>query len=109
MQRRNRKPAPVEETPSEVSEPEEKLDPSTIEASDDLTLEITPEMVERFVQEADELLEAAEQGLLDWEKEPDSQDHVAMIFRSIHSFKGNSGFFGYSTLEKLSHQIEKRS
>nr|WP_320113773.1 chemotaxis protein CheA [uncultured Desulfuromonas sp.] len=99
-------PAPVEETPSEVSEPEEKLDPSTIEASDDLTLEITPEMVERFVQEADELLEAAEQGLLDWEKEPDSQDHVAMIFRSIHSFKGNSGFFGYSTLEKLSHQIE---
>ncbi|WP_321533206.1 chemotaxis protein CheA [uncultured Desulfuromonas sp.] len=96
--------APEQQSESEVEAT--KLDPSKIEATDDLTLEITPEMVERFVQEADELLETAEQSLLEWEKEPDSQDHVALIFRSIHSFKGNSGFFGYSTLEKLSHQIE---
>ena len=100
----------VEELSFEAPEPEaaveEQLDPSKVQVTDDLTLEITPEMVERFVQEADELLETAEQSLLDWEKEPDSQDQVALIFRSIHSFKGNSGFFGYSTLEKLSHQIE---
>ncbi|EAT15798.1 chemotaxis protein CheA [Desulfuromonas acetoxidans] len=97
-------PQPQPESASEADA--EEIDPSKIEATDDLTLEITPEMVERFVQEADELLETAEQSLLEWEKEPDSQDHVALIFRSIHSFKGNSGFFGYGTLEKLSHQIE---
>ncbi len=73
---------------------------------DGLVLEITEEMVERFIQECEELIDNAEQGLLEWEKEPDSQDYVPMIFRSIHSFKGNCGFFGYSNLEKLSHQIE---
>jgi two-component system chemotaxis sensor kinase CheA len=101
-------PSSAEEAPAEEpAEPdEEKLDPCQIEVNDDLTLEITSEMVERFVQEADELLDAAEQGLLSWEKDPDTQDQVAIIFRSIHSFKGNSGFFGYSNLEKLSHQIE---
>ncbi|OQY25602.1 MAG: chemotaxis protein CheA [Desulfobacteraceae bacterium 4572_35.2] len=74
--------------------------------NDEFMLEITGEMVERFIQEGDELLEASEQGLLSWEKEPASPEFVAAIFRSIHSFKGNSGFFGYGNLEALSHQIE---
>jgi two-component system chemotaxis sensor kinase CheA len=43
---------------------------------------------------------------LAWEKEPENADYVPGIFRNIHSFKGNSGFFGYANLEKLSHQIE---
>jgi two-component system chemotaxis sensor kinase CheA len=63
-------------------------------------------MVERFVQEADELLQNAEQGLLTWEKNPDNSDIVAELFRNIHSFKGNCGFFGYADLERLSHQME---
>ncbi|MCD6526677.1 MAG: chemotaxis protein CheA [Desulfuromonas sp.] len=96
----------AKQTVSPEGETPQELDPAQIEVTDDLTLEITPDMVERFVQEADELLETTEQGLLAWEKEPESQDHVATIFRSMHSFKGNSGFFGYMNLEKLSHQIE---
>jgi two-component system, chemotaxis family, sensor kinase CheA len=72
----------------------------------DLQLSITPDMVERFVQEADELLQNAEQGLLTWEKNPDNSDIVAELFRNIHSFKGNCGFFGYADLERLSHQME---
>ena len=69
-------------------------------------LEITPEMVERFAQEADELLQSAEQGLLQWTEEKPSAEVVAALFRNIHSFKGNCGFFGYADLERLSHQME---
>ncbi|MDY0191578.1 MAG: chemotaxis protein CheA [Desulfuromonas sp.] len=77
-----------------------------VEVVDEFKLEITSEMIERFVQEGDELIEASEQALLEWEKDPENPDYVPGIFRNIHSFKGNSGFFGYANLEKLSHQIE---
>jgi len=73
---------------------------------EDFTLDITDEMVERYIQEAEELLESAEEGLLEWEKDPSNTETLGMIFRNIHSFKGNSGFFGYVNLEKLSHNIE---
>jgi two-component system chemotaxis sensor kinase CheA len=103
-------PAPTEALPV-TTEKEPPLAPeiTAAEDSDDIEefkLEITGEMVERFVQEGDELIDACEQGLLEWEKEPDSPEFVPGIFRSIHSFKGNCGFFGYANLEKLSHQIE---
>ncbi len=72
----------------------------------DLQMVLTAEMVERFVQEADELLQNAEQGLLAWEENPDDRESLADLFRHMHSFKGNCGFFGYGDLEKISHQME---
>ncbi|TRO83068.1 chemotaxis protein CheA [Trichloromonas acetexigens] len=77
-----------------------------IAADSSFELEITSEMVERFAQEADELLQSAEQGLLQWTEEKPSAEVVASLFRNIHSFKGNCGFFGYADLERLSHQME---
>ncbi|MDD2557225.1 MAG: chemotaxis protein CheA [Desulfuromonas sp.] len=74
--------------------------------TDDYTLDITDEMVERYIQEAEELLEGAEGGLLEWESAPDNTETLNLVFRNIHSFKGNSGFFGYANLEQLSHNIE---
>jgi two-component system, chemotaxis family, sensor kinase CheA len=67
---------------------------------------ITPELMTRFVQEGDELLQESEQGLLAWTEEAQSVENIAQLFRSIHSFKGNCGFFGFADMEKLSHQIE---
>ncbi|WP_225911562.1 chemotaxis protein CheA [Desulfuromonas versatilis] len=68
--------------------------------------EISPEMAERFVQEADELLQSTEQGLLAWAEAPGDQEPLSGLFRSMHSFKGNCGFFGLADLERLSHQME---
>ncbi|MBF0290616.1 MAG: chemotaxis protein CheA [Nitrospinae bacterium] len=65
-----------------------------------------PEMLERFIQESDELLQKFEQDLLEWMKSPINMDVVSDAFRSIHSFKGNCGFFGFEDLEKLSHNME---
>lgn len=92
--------------PSAVETTEPKQEVIEPNQTDEFMLEITGEMIDRFIQEGDELLDSSEQGLLSWEKEPESTEFVASIFRSIHSFKGNSGFFGYANLEALSHQIE---
>lgn len=67
---------------------------------------ITPEMVERFYLEADELLQNVEQGLLHWLEAPNDDETIRALFRDIHSLKGNSGFFGYADLETLSHRME---
>ncbi len=71
-----------------------------------LQLTITAEMMDRFVQEGDELLQNVEQGLLKWEGNLENADIIAELFRNIHSFKGNCGFFGFADMEKLSHQME---
>jgi two-component system, chemotaxis family, sensor kinase CheA len=74
--------------------------------TDKMQLVITPEMAKQFVTEAEELLEKAESAIINLEKEPDNKDFISEAFRSIHSFKGNSGFFGYSDLENISHKAE---
>ncbi|HIJ89993.1 MAG: chemotaxis protein CheA [Desulfobulbaceae bacterium] len=69
-------------------------------------LAITPELVEAFLQEANEQLQEVEHGLLVWSKDSDNKEVVAELFRKIHSFKGNCGFLGFGDLERLSHRME---
>lgn len=105
--------AATEEPPTEVAAEEEVAEtPAKKETAETPAVDAAPEMmisgdmVERFVQEAEELLQKAEDDLLAWEKEPENEEVIHNLFRNIHSFKGNCGFFGYSELEKLSHQLE---
>lgn len=75
-------------------------------AEPNLELKITKEMLERFVQEADDILQNIEQGLLTWLKSPKDLEIIDGLFRNIHSFKGNCGFYGFADLERLSHKME---
>ncbi len=75
-------------------------------AAGDLQLAFTPELIQQFISESQELLEKAEESLLQLERESDNQEYIAQAFRALHSFKGNAGLFGYGDLEKLSHQAE---
>lgn len=86
----------VQELEKDISKPVEP----------ELDLTITPEMIQQFVQESDEILQSVEQGLLNWLKTPDDMNVVADMFRNIHTFKGNCGFYGYTDLERLSHKME---
>ncbi len=74
--------------------------------SDFPEMEITDEMRVSFVQEGNELLQNTEQGLLSWGENQEDKEFIGDIFRNIHSFKGNCGFFGFSQIEKISHQME---
>jgi two-component system chemotaxis sensor kinase CheA len=74
---------------------------------EELRISITPDMVAKFCEEAVELFEDAEQALLVFENAPEDDQKVSQAFRALHSFKGNSGFFGYHQLEQLSHAAEE--
>ncbi len=90
----------------EAAAPE--IDPTVeIEAAPELPqLEINDEMRQSFVTEGLELLQNAEQGLLAWGDNSDNPEALADLFRNMHSFKGNCGFFGFTNMEKLAHQME---
>lgn len=68
--------------------------------------DVTPELVQQFINEGLELLESAESALLLLEKSPEDKENIDRAFRAIHSFKGNSGFLGFGELQSLSHQAE---
>ena len=71
-------------------------------------IEITEEMREKFVAEALDLLDNTEEMLLSLEKSKDTHEPLHAAFRSIHSFKGNCGFFGLSEFERVSHKVENK-
>jgi len=99
--------APAEEpAAAPVAKPTEPTAPLEFDESGLPKLEITEEMRLSFVQEGNELLQNAEQGLLAWGENPADTESIGDIFRQIHSFKGNCGFFGFSQMEQLSHQME---
>ncbi|MDX2493643.1 MAG: Hpt domain-containing protein, partial [Desulfuromusa sp.] len=96
---------PQTDSAPEINQPVEKSEPEA-DPNNFPTIEITDEMRLSFVQEGNELLQSTEHGLLAWGENPENSDSIGEIFRNIHSFKGNCGFFGYSQIEKLSHQME---
>jgi two-component system chemotaxis sensor kinase CheA len=94
----------AENSPSVIEE--EAIDDELVVA-EGLKIQITPEMVKRFVEESNESFEDAEAAFLEIEKEGSNEYLIENIFRAFHSFKGNSGFFGLADFEKVSHSAEE--
>ena len=86
--------------PGEVSGEETAAGPSYP------AIQVTPEMHARYMEEAEELLDAAEQDFLAAMDHGPGDFDLSEALRSLHSFKGNSGFMGYADLEKLTHRTE---
>jgi two-component system, chemotaxis family, sensor kinase CheA len=61
------------------------------------------EAVEEFLIESHENLDRLDNDLLTLEESPDDEETLASIFRTIHTIKGTCGFFGYSSLESVTH------
>ncbi len=59
-----------------------------------------------FRNEAQELLEQIEQGLLDLEQSPSDSELVAHVFRALHTLKGSGAMFGYDALSSFTHHCE---
>ena len=62
--------------------------------------------VEIFRQEAQELLEEIEQGLLDLAHRPGDRDLVDAVFRGLHTLKGSGAMFGFDALAAFTHHCE---
>ncbi len=64
------------------------------------------EMLDDFVIEAEEMLEALKNGCVALEKAP-SKDDVDKLFRVAHTLKGSSGMIGLKAMNTLTHRLEE--
>ena len=65
-----------------------------------------PDPTETFRQEARELLEQLEQGLLDLEQNPANDDLINSTFRALHTIKGSGAMFGFTAVASFVHEFE---
>lgn len=64
------------------------------------------ELLNDFLTETSEHLEAASAQLVQFEKDPSDLSIVSSIFRLVHTIKGTCGFLGLDRLEALTHAAE---
>ncbi len=62
--------------------------------------------IETFRQEAQDLLEQIEQGLLDLAKRPGDRTLIDGVFRGLHTLKGSGAMFGFDALAAFTHHCE---
>jgi two-component system chemotaxis sensor kinase CheA len=64
------------------------------------------EFIQEFLVESTENLDQLDRDLIALEQAPGDEERLASIFRTVHTIKGNSGFFGFSKLGALTHSGE---
>ncbi|MFA6401942.1 MAG: chemotaxis protein CheA [Salinivirgaceae bacterium] len=61
---------------------------------------------EKFVEEANDLINELEKVLLTLENQPKNPDLIQQVFRVMHSLKGGSAMFGFNKMDKFTHHLE---
>src|SRR5271157_5511356 len=64
------------------------------------------EIVKEFLAESAEGLDLLDRNLVGLERDPESRERLAEIFRAVHTIKGSSGMLGYPKLESVAHAGE---
>ncbi len=64
------------------------------------------DILKDFLAESKENLELLDQQFVELEQDPENEELIKSIFRTIHTIKGTSGFFGFTTLEGIAHFAE---
>ncbi|WP_447962259.1 chemotaxis protein CheA [Nitrospira sp. Ecomares 2.1] len=64
------------------------------------------EILNDFLAESSEMLEALDQHFVKLETEPSNSELLNEIFRCMHSMKGSAGFLGFTHLVEVAHQAE---
>jgi len=59
-----------------------------------------------YVDDGSQALDAVEKALTLLRAEPGNTDAIGLLFRSMHTFKGNSRILGLSTIEHTAHVAE---
>jgi len=64
------------------------------------------ELLQEFISETQETLEALAGEVIAWEADPSDRDRLDAIFRFFHTVKGSCGFLNLPRFERLSHAAE---
>ena len=70
------------------------------------TPEIDHELLDIFLEEADELQTAIEQALDRWHSDRENLEHVAELQRSLHTLKGGARMAGIAGIADTTHALE---
>lgn len=80
------------------------------------SVEITPELLQGFLDEAPEYLQMLDEGLMALEEragsgtlaldDPEDQARMNTMFRAAHSLKGLAAAFGFDRIKELTHRME---
>lgn len=63
------------------------------------------EFQQEYKEEARQILKSLEHSLLELEKNA-SPDEINNVYRYLHTLKGSAGMFGFTDIERLSHELE---
>ena len=69
-------------------------------------IELDDEILQDFLAEAKENIEQLDEKFVELEQNPSDKELLSSIFRIMHTLKGTSGFFGFNTLQSISHAAE---
>ncbi len=64
------------------------------------------ELVAGFVEEAADLLQDLPERVDDYQRDASNSEAINVVFRGVHTIKGNAGFFGLVALKQFSHKLE---
>lgn len=60
----------------------------------------------RFVEDALDLLDDLDEGLMQLEAHPTASAPLEQVFRTMHTIKGGANMFGFSLVGELAHHLE---
>src|SRR4051812_24281663 len=60
----------------------------------------------RFAEDALDLLNELDEGLLQLEANPQAKAPLEQVFRTMHTIKGGANMFGFENIGALAHQLE---
>jgi two-component system chemotaxis sensor kinase CheA len=69
-------------------------------------MNLDEEILKDFLVEAKEGITKLEEEFVELEKDPENVEILKSLFRTMHSLKGASGFFGFKSLESIAHFSE---
>lgn len=73
----------------------------------DLDAELLAQMAEDFLEEASEHLDHLNLDLLRLEDNPEDEELINEIFRTVHTLKGGASFVGMDNVKNVSHKMEE--
>ncbi|HET8701642.1 MAG TPA: Hpt domain-containing protein [Nitrococcus sp.] len=73
--------------------------PRAVDAADE-------DLVQVFLEEADDILRFLESSVERWEASPDDEAQVAELHRSLHTLKGGARLTGFESIGHLCHALE---
>lgn len=71
-----------------------------------MALDADAEVIEIFMDEAEELMEELDAGIQSWQAEPENSDHNEAIQRVLHTIKGGARITGLNEIGDLAHDME---